>query len=101
MKSTKHIGIKKAGFKSDKLDANNVNALANLCNKIETAEGIKLMATNDDDIVDVYVNVVGDEIEIFMYDVDEAPNTEHASTLRKKIPTDAEIQAIKGIINSL
>ena len=90
MHSLKHIEIKKAGV--------DVPAL---CNQIEAATDIKLMATKDDDLVDGYINKYGDDITVFMYDEDEEPNKEHLSTLRKKIPTETELDTIRGIINSL
>ena len=92
MKSTKKIEKIKAGFSGKKME--------HLCDAIELATGIKLMAKNEGDLVDGYINFYGNEIEIFLYDEDELPNTEHLSTLRKCAPTAQQLNEINSIITT-
>ena len=77
------------------------NKISILCKAIEASTGIKLMADTDTDAVDGYINQSGDTIEIFMYDKDESPNQEHKSTLKKRIPTQIEIEKINTEIDKI
>ncbi len=66
---------------------------------LESATGKKLAATTENDVVDGYINVFSDgRVEVYFYDSDEIPNTKHKTTLRKHIPTTAQIQQIKDVI---
>ena len=73
---------------------------------IEAATGIRLVTSNPTNTLDGYISTANGIVEIFMYEEDEAPILDpkkdfHESTFKKRIPTQAEIAQIKGIINVL
>lgn len=94
MKSTKYIEIIKAIGSHKNFD------FEGLWNVIELATGLKLRAKNETDILDGYVIVYGDNIQIFFYDEDEVANEGHKNIFKKKIPTPKDILDIKNIINA-
>lgn len=76
-----------------------------LCDEIELSTGIKLKANTPEDTVDGFINQIissdGTSIlEIFTYDNDETANSNHKSTLRKKIPIDSEKTNIQAVITA-
>lgn len=73
----------------------NTRDAAAIASALEAKLGIKLMAQKEDDAVHGYVNVLGDIIEVVLYDQDEAPNTMHKTTFTKlnTAPTKAQIEA--------
>ena len=79
------LEIKKEGFDHKTLDANGKTQLVRLIEGIETQTGLKLMARNEEDTVDGFITVYGDDVKVFVYDEDEAPSKEHKSTLRKVV----------------
>lgn len=72
------VSIKKFKYK-DKPNKEITDVIA----KLEAKHGIVLMARNDDDIVNGYVTIHGSDVEIGLYEEDEAPNSEHKVTLKK------------------
>ena len=93
MKSTLYHKEIKQGFNSKKM--------LQLCAKIEETTGLKLIALNEDDVVDGYINYYGDDISIFLYDEDEFPNKEHKTTLKKSILKETDKINISLAISSL
>lgn len=69
-----------------------------LAQAVETALGIKLMATDPTDTVHGYINASGEDFEVFVYDTDEAPNAVHQTTLKAPDPTKKA--ALRGVIEA-
>jgi len=69
-----------------------------IATEIEATHGIKLKATNENDIVEGFVDVCGDKAWVEFYEKDEAPNKEHKTTFKKTTKTKPDKHSMESLI---
>lgn len=73
--------------------------VSKLADEIQTNMGLKVKATTSTDSLNGHINYISGNLSIVFYDIDEAPNENHDSTLVKTILTPEQKAQLDNVVN--